>query len=65
MKAVVVRHQGQLVIETVPDPTPEPTPYPAFDPSTVRLRLDRFADGFDAPVYIADDGVSGGHPGRW
>jgi glucose/arabinose dehydrogenase len=41
------------------EPTPEPTPFPAFDPGTVRLRLDRFADGFDAPVYIADDGLTG------
>ncbi len=42
-----------------PEPTPEPTPYPEFDPSEVTLRLDLFADGFDAPVYIADDGIEG------
>jgi len=24
MKAVVVREQGKLVVETIPDPTPEP-----------------------------------------
>jgi glucose/arabinose dehydrogenase len=41
-----------------PEPTPEPTPYPEFDPSTFTLRLDLYADGFDAPVYIADDGVA-------
>ncbi len=40
-----------------PQPTPEPTPYPAFDPGTLTLRLDLFADGFNAPVFIADDGV--------
>ena len=40
-----------------PEPTPEPTPYPEFDPSTVTLRLDLYADDFDAPVFIADDGV--------
>ena len=45
--------------ETTAEPTPEATPYPEFDPSTVTLRLDRFADGFDAPVYIADDGLAG------
>ena len=45
--------------EATPEPTPEPTPYPEFEPSTVTLRLDRFADGFDAPVYIADDGLAG------
>jgi len=39
------------------EPTPEPTPFPAFDPDSVTLRLDLFADGFDAPVYIADDGI--------
>ena len=40
-----------------PAPTPEPTPYPAFDPSTLTLRLDLYADDFEAPVFIADDGV--------
>ena len=40
-----------------PAPTPEPTPYPEFDPSTVTLRLDLYADDFDAPVFIADDGL--------
>ncbi len=45
--------------EATPEPTPESTPYPEFDPSTVTLRLDRYADGFDAPVYLADDGVKG------
>lgn len=45
--------------EATPEPTPEPTPYPEFDPGTVTLRLDRFADGFDAPVYFADDGIRG------
>lgn len=45
--------------EATPAPTPERTPYPEFDPGTVTLRLDRFADGFDAPVYIADDGLTG------
>ena len=39
------------------EPTPEPTPFPEFDPDSVTLRLDLFADGFDAPVYIADDGI--------
>lgn len=40
-------------------PTPAPTPFPAFDPQSITLRLDLFADGFDAPVYIADDGATG------
>jgi glucose/arabinose dehydrogenase len=42
-----------------PEPTPEPTPYPEFDPSSVTLRLDLYATDFEAPVFIADDGVNG------
>ena len=42
-----------------PEPTPEPTPFPEFDPGSLTLRLDLFASDFDAPVFIADDGVSG------
>ena len=41
-----------------PEPTPEPTPYPEFDPSTVTIRTDLFAEGFTEPVYIADDGYA-------
>ncbi len=41
-----------------PEPTPEPTPYPEFDPGTVTVRTDLFAEGFTEPVYIADDGYA-------
>ena len=41
----------------VVEPTPEPTPYAEWDPDSVTLRLDLYADGFDAPVYLADDGI--------
>ena len=44
--------------ETSAEPTPQRTPFPEFDPSTVTLRTDLFADGLDAPVYLADDGTN-------
>ncbi len=60
--AVLAQDEGTTESEApaeAAEATPEPTPYPEFDPGTVTLRLDRYADGFEAPVYIADDGVRG------
>jgi glucose/arabinose dehydrogenase len=43
--------------EVSAEPTPQPTPFPAFDPDSVRIRIDLFVDGLDAPVYVTDDGT--------
>lgn len=43
--------------ETSAQPSPEPTPFPTFDPDSVRIRIDLFVDGLDAPVYVTDDGT--------
>ena len=36
--------------------SPAPSPMPTFDPASVTIRVEPVINGFDTPVYLADDG---------